>query len=102
MADCGTGRSNRGNGAVGTRPVPPDDARGASGSWIVIAGILMGRLHFGHGPVIPANLSLTVNLDVQPGQMTGMAMFDSAPPRDTRESAVSEGPPPESSRATAG
>jgi len=31
---------------------------------------VIGFLHFGQGPVRPANLSLTLNVDRQPGQMT--------------------------------
>lgn len=55
-------------GAVGARPVPVDDVTGASGSWIttawaVTAGIVIGFLHFGQGPVRPANWSLTENRD---------------------------------------
>jgi hypothetical protein len=36
--------------------------------------MVIGFLHFGQGPVWPANLSLTVKVDRQPGQMTWMAM----------------------------
>jgi hypothetical protein len=62
-------------GAVGTRPVPCELTTGASGSWIVTAwaagfGIVIGRLHFGQGPVRPANWSLTLNRLLQPGQTT--------------------------------
>jgi hypothetical protein len=31
-------------------------------------------LHVGHGPVRPANWSLTVNRALQPGQTTGMGI----------------------------
>jgi hypothetical protein len=36
--------------------------------------MVIGFLHFGQGPVWPANLSLTVKVARQPGQMTWMAM----------------------------
>ena len=65
-------------GAVGMRPVVPF-AAGGSGSWIVtspvgFAGMVIGFLHFGQGPVRPANWSLTVKRDLQPEQTTEMAM----------------------------
>ena len=37
-------------------------------------GILIGFLHFGHGPVWPANLSLTLNRAWHVGQTTEIAM----------------------------
>jgi hypothetical protein len=61
-----TGRSTRRSGAVGARPGPAAAAATGSGSWIVTtfavpAGIAIDCLHFGQGPVRPANWSLTVN-----------------------------------------
>ena len=37
-------------------------------------GILIGFLHFGHGPVWPANLSLTLNRAWHVGQTTEIAI----------------------------
>ena len=84
-ADTLTGFSVRLNGAVGARPVPADVAVGASGSWIVTdwaagVGILIGALHLGQGPVRPAYWSLTLNLALQPGQMTGIGMGERLSP----------------------
>ncbi len=39
-----------------------------------VFGILMGFLHFGHGPVWPANLSLTLNRAWHVGQTTEIAI----------------------------
>jgi hypothetical protein len=65
-------------GAVGIRPIAPFEA-GASGSWIVTAaadffGMVIGFLHLGHGPVRPANWSLTEKRDLHPEQTTEIAM----------------------------
>ena len=59
-------------GAVGARP---GTGASSSGPWIFTSftaslGTVIGFLHFGQGPVRPANLSLTLNVDRQPGQMT--------------------------------
>jgi hypothetical protein len=37
-------------------------------------GIVIGALHLGQGPCLPANLSLTVNLALQLGQVTAIGM----------------------------
>ena len=37
-------------------------------------GIVIGFLHFGQGPVLPAKRSLTANREPQPEQRTWMAM----------------------------
>ena len=63
-ADTGTGLSRFLSGAVGALPVAGRLATGASGSWITTEaaaglGIVIGCLHFGQGPVRPANWSLT-------------------------------------------
>jgi hypothetical protein len=68
------------SGANGARPVAVEVVEGASGSWITTpltgaAGIVIGALHFGHGPVWPANLSLTENVDLQDPQSTWIAMI---------------------------
>ena len=70
-----TTTSIRCRGASGARPVPREVVTGASGSWIVtdligVAGIVIGALHFGHGPVRPANWSLTRNVALQAEQRT--------------------------------
>jgi hypothetical protein len=75
----GTALFRRLIGAVGALPVPAALATGASGSWMTTAwaagfGTVSGCLHFGHGPVRPANWSLTVNRALQPGQTTGMGI----------------------------
>ena len=75
----GTGLSFLLIGAVGARPVPAELETGASGSWITTAwaagfGIVRGCLHLGHGPVLPANWSLTVKRDLQPWHTTGMGI----------------------------
>lgn len=85
----GIGLSMRRMGAVGARPAAVEDVIGASGSWIVTAltasaGMVIGCLHFGQGPVRPANWSLTANRDLQLGQMTGMDMLDSGRRRTNR------------------
>jgi hypothetical protein len=72
------GWSIRRIGASGARP-PAEVAAAGSGSWIVtaltvFAGIVIGFLHFGQGPVWPAKRSLTVNRDLHPGQTTGIGM----------------------------
>ena len=74
-------------GAVGMRPAPCDDVTGASGSWITTAfagaaGIVIDFLHFGQGPVRPANWSLTENRDLQPEQTTWIGM---APPAESEK-----------------
>ena len=89
---------------MGARPVPPDVVTGASGSWIttasaVTAGIVIGFLHFGQGPVRPANWSLTENRDWQLGQMTGMAMGKTCRVREGAEAAVSDASRAASSRS---
>jgi hypothetical protein len=43
-------------------------------AWAAGFGTVSGCLHFGHGPVRPANWSLTVNRALQPGQTTGMGI----------------------------
>ena len=55
-----------------------DEAAASVGSWMVTSleafGILIGFLHFGHGPVWPANLSLTLNRAWHVEQTTEIAM----------------------------
>ena len=64
-------------GTVGMFPAC-DEAAGFVGSWTVTLpeafGILIGFLHFGQGPVWPANLSLTLNRAWHEGQTTEIAM----------------------------
>jgi hypothetical protein len=100
------GFSMRRIGAVGARPVPVDVVTGASGSWIttasaVTAGILMGFLHFGQGPVRPANWSLTENRELQLGQITAMAMETFRSREGAAVAAVSDAPQATSSRSVA-
>ena len=64
-------------GVVGIWPTA-DEAAASVGSWMVtsgeVFGILIGFLHFGHGPVWPANLSLTLNRAWHVGQTTEIAI----------------------------
>jgi hypothetical protein len=81
QATAGIGFSIRRNGIVEPWPVGPAAATG-SGSWIVTActagvGIVIGFLHLGQGPVLPANLSLTEKREPQPAQRTWMGMAGS-------------------------
>jgi hypothetical protein len=42
--------------------------------WAAGFGIVIGALHFGHGPVRPANWSLTLKRALQLGQTMEMGM----------------------------
>jgi hypothetical protein len=85
------GWSSRLIGASGARP-PVDEVAAGSGSWIVtdlttVAGIVIGFLHFGQGPVWPAKRSLTVNRALHPGQTTGIGIAGPWRRRDGRNAA---------------
>src|SRR6185437_10032416 len=68
-------------GLPGFAPGPPGFAAGAAvfaalgaAGLVSALGIVIGALHFGHGPCLPANFSLTVNLALQLGQVTAIGM----------------------------
>ncbi len=68
--------------------LPP--AANGSGSAILIsgaatAGIVIWALHFGQGPVFPANLSLTEKRALQPGQSTSIGIKGLAEVRHGQE-----------------
>ncbi len=72
---------------IGLRMTVPFESLGpvSSGAWITtssaLVGIVISFLHLGHGPFFPANLSLTVKRERQPGHVTGIGIGESSPNR---------------------